>query len=155
MRVCLQHARHHEVMQLLHTTLRHGTHAQNARNLHMLWAEGTCARLGLAGAANISLTTALQALVNASNAPSVATLLNGRLQDLTGSAASSSGTGSGSGVAKVASLQINCTDTVLARARDSAAMRRALYCGYASAHCMRNATTNRCMHVPDFARPKR
>eukprot|EP00882_Tetradesmus_deserticola_P013381 GHRQ01014206.1.p1 GENE.GHRQ01014206.1~~GHRQ01014206.1.p1 ORF type:complete len:323 (+),score=58.27 GHRQ01014206.1:307-1275(+) len=51
--------------------------------LDALWPDGTCAGLGLEGVANTSLTTMLQAMVNASNTPALAAVLNKRLDNIT------------------------------------------------------------------------
>lgn len=55
---------------------------QNSQSLDMLWQDGTCKQLGLHGALNTSLITALQAMVNASNPAGVAALLNSRISGL-------------------------------------------------------------------------
>lgn len=67
-------------------------HVQDHKNLEMLWPKGTCAELGLAGCVNITLSTALQAIVNASNTPAVAALLNKRIQDMSQTMSAGSGT---------------------------------------------------------------
>lgn len=55
---------------------------QNRKSLDMLWQDGTCRQLGLQGAVNTSLITALQAMVNVSNSAGVAALLNSRISSL-------------------------------------------------------------------------
>jgi hypothetical protein len=56
---------------------------QEKPTLYALWPDGTCAHLGLEGAANTSITTMLHAMVNASNAPALAAVLNKRLDNIT------------------------------------------------------------------------
>lgn len=55
---------------------------QNTKSLYMLYPEGTCKQLGLEAAVNTSLSTFLQAMVNASNPPMAAALLNSRISSL-------------------------------------------------------------------------
>jgi hypothetical protein len=62
---------------------------QKSKSLYMLWPDGTCRQLGLQAAVNTSLITALQAMVNASNTPMAAALLNSRISSLSSSAAGS------------------------------------------------------------------
>jgi hypothetical protein len=56
----------------------------------MLWPDGTCSQLGLQGAVNTSILTALQAMVNASNSAPAAALLNNRISSLGSAAAGES-----------------------------------------------------------------
>jgi hypothetical protein len=66
---------------------------QDNPSLYALWPNGTCARLGLAGAANTSLTTMLEAMVNASNPAAVAATINSRLAGLMSGSASNGSMG--------------------------------------------------------------
>jgi hypothetical protein len=60
---------------------------QDNPSLYALWPNGTCADLGLAGAHNTSLSTMLEAMVNASNPAAVAASINARLAGLMSGAA--------------------------------------------------------------------
>jgi hypothetical protein len=66
---------------------------QDNPSLYALWPNGTCASLGLDGAYNSSLTTMLEAMVNASNPAAVAATINQRLAGLMSGAAGNGSTG--------------------------------------------------------------
>jgi hypothetical protein len=68
-------------------------HVQDNPSLYALWPNGTCASLGLGGAYNTSLTTMLEAMVNASNPAAVAATINQRLAGLMSGAAGNGSTG--------------------------------------------------------------
>lgn len=59
---------------------------QGSRSLYALWPDGTCKQMGLQDTVNISLVTALQAMVNASNSAGVAALLNAKISALNSTA---------------------------------------------------------------------
>jgi hypothetical protein len=56
---------------------------QDKPTLYALWPDGTCALLGLEGAADTTLSTMLEAMVNTSNTPALASVLNKRLENIT------------------------------------------------------------------------
>jgi hypothetical protein len=72
---------------------------QASRSLYALWPDGTCKQLGLQDKVNASIVAVLQAMVNASNSPAVASLLNSKIGSL-GSA--------GGGSAAAAMVGKNC-----------------------------------------------
>lgn len=109
-------------------------HNQDGATLYALYPDGGCERLGLAGAYNTSLVTMVQTLVRTSNSPAVAAVINGRLANLT--ALGGGGGGQQDAMAgQVLALRMNCTDVVMVREPDAAALQRALYCGYHQARC--------------------
>jgi hypothetical protein len=71
---------------------------QDKPTLYALWPDGTCARLGLEGAADTTLSTMLEAMVNTSNTPALASVLNKRLENITQTFA---GNGSASAASQV------------------------------------------------------
>lgn len=80
---------------------------QESQTLYTLWPEGTCLDLGLDGAQNISLTTMLQAMSNASNSAGVAAILNSRVEAASMLAGDLGGSNSAYS-SKVCSLQFAC-----------------------------------------------
>ena len=126
--------------------------------LYALWPEGTCKKLGLDGAVNVSLADMTAAMVNASNPPGVARTLNAQLRsllrggggggaDAEESAAASDGIAAGVGggqdaLALVTQLRLNCTDVPVAFVEGAAALSRWLYCGYYQARCNGGASGN-------------
>jgi hypothetical protein len=68
-------------------------HVQDNPSLYALWPNGTCSSLGLGGAYNTSLTTMLEAMVNASNPAAVAATINQQLAGLMSGAAGNGSTG--------------------------------------------------------------
>jgi hypothetical protein len=115
--------------------------------LYALWPNGTCAKLGLAGAVNSTLSTLVASMVNASNTPPFAAAINAQLGGFLGgggggggasgggNGSSAAGEGAGGPLSLVASLRLNCTDVPTAYVPDAAALQRALYCGYRQARC--------------------
>lgn len=79
---------------------------QDNPTLYALWPDGTCARLGLEGTANTSLSTMLHAMVDASNTPALASVLNARLDNITQSFA-------GNGSTASAASQVNSEQGIL------------------------------------------
>lgn len=72
----------------------------------MLWPDGTCKQLGLEGHQPTNLTTALQALVNVSNPPAAAALINSRI----GGLVSDSTAGSASSIVQQVGVQVFVED---------------------------------------------
>ncbi|KAF6264708.1 hypothetical protein COO60DRAFT_1482014 [Scenedesmus sp. NREL 46B-D3] len=110
-------------------------------SLYALWPNGTCAGLGLDGAANTSLATMLEAMVNASNPAPVAAGINQRLAGGMGGAAGNSSSGAAL-AGRVSAIRMNCTDVVMQRQASAEELQRTLYCGYHQARCNGSSTTN-------------
>jgi hypothetical protein len=118
---------------------------QDGATLYALYPDGACERLGLAGARDTPLVAILQAVVSASNSAPVAAAINARLDNLTASVAPGGGSGGGGDNAmaqQVLALRMNCTDVVMVREPDAAALQRSLYCGYYQARCNGSTATN-------------
>jgi hypothetical protein len=81
---------------------------QDKPTLYALWPDGTCARLGLEGVADTTLSTMLQAMVNASNTPALASVLSKRLQNITQTFAGSGSASAASQVRKQSILLLSC-----------------------------------------------
>jgi hypothetical protein len=109
--------------------------------LDALWPNGTCAKLGLAGKANVTLERLVTAMVTESNTPAAAKLLNAQLRGVLASAGAAGGLGGGDGgglgggVSLITEMQLNCTDLEAAWEPGAAELGRKLYCGYYQARC--------------------
>lgn len=113
--------------------------------LYALWPEGTCDRLGLSGRTNITLQEMVSAMVNVSNPPGTAKVLNQQLKGLLGPGATASSSSSTSGASSsssssnmltmVTALALNCTDMPTAFIANAAEISQQLYCGYYQSRC--------------------
>lgn len=59
-------------------------HLQDAATLYVLWPNGTCEKLGLSSEYNTSLSTMMEAMVNVSNPPAMAGIINNQLKQSMG-----------------------------------------------------------------------
>jgi len=109
------------------------THTQ----LYALWPKGTCADLGLSGKTNVTITEMVSAMVNVSNTPATARVLNNQLKSLmaTGTNATSGSADASSALSMVTGLSMNCTDVQTAFIQSAAEINRQLYCGYYQSRC--------------------
>ncbi|GBF88379.1 ABC transporter A family member protein [Raphidocelis subcapitata] len=109
--------------------------------LDALWPNGTCAKLGLAGKPNITLEQLVTAMVNESNPPAAAKLLNSQLQSMLDAAGGAGGLGGdgggglGGGYSLITDMQLNCTDVEPAWTEGAKELGRKLFCGYYQARC--------------------
>jgi hypothetical protein len=110
--------------------------------LEALWPAGTCAKLGLAGATNVSLADTVSAMINASNGAGAARALNTQLKNMLAASAGpgAEGDGGGGGVRAQAiellqKLAINCTDVPTTFVEGASEITQRLYCGYYQSRC--------------------
>jgi hypothetical protein len=150
-----------EVLSLLGLTL--GSNARMGSTLYIepavagreslsaLWPAGTCTDvLGLEKGSNVTLAEMVSAMVNVSNPPETAAMLNRQLRGLLGeqsgeaqqqaaavaTSASASPLGAAaSPLALVTALKLNCTDVAEAVFATTDELQRRLYCGYRNARC--------------------
>lgn len=76
----------------------------------------------------------VSAMVNASNSPAAARVLNGQLSALFGGAGGSGG-GAGGAFGQITQLALNCTEMPAEFVATAAELSRKLYCGYYQARC--------------------
>lgn len=105
--------------------------------LYALWPEGTCQKMALDGKTNISLAEMVSAMVNVSNPPAMARVLNTQLRGLLGAGGSpaASASGSDASMSMVTGLALNCTEMPMAFVATAAEISRKLYCGYYQSRC--------------------